>query len=65
MERYSFQNIEKKWRNNISFNSVKNPKSDKKFYCLEMFPIRLGRFIWVTSELYYWRCSSRYKFLNG
>ena len=30
MERYSFKNIEKKWRNNNSLLSVANPKSERK-----------------------------------
>ena len=29
MERYSFQKIENKWRNNAKANSVKNDKSKK------------------------------------
>ena len=39
MERYSFQKIEDKWRKNKGANSVKNLKSKKKYYCLEMFAI--------------------------
>ena len=30
MERYNFQTIERKWRNNPSFNSVKNKKAKKE-----------------------------------
>ena len=43
MERYSFQKIENKWRNNIKANSVKNKDSKKKYYCLEMFPYPSGK----------------------
>ena len=42
MERYNFQTIERKWRNKTSFNSVKNEKAKKKYYCLEMFPYPSG-----------------------
>ena len=43
MERYSFQNIERKWRNKSHFNSVSNDSSKKKYYCLEMFPYPSGK----------------------
>ena len=49
MDRYNFKKIEKKWQNfwtkNKSFKS-KIDKKKKKFYCLEMFPYPLGKFIW-------------------
>ena len=31
MERYSFQQVEKKWRDQIDANSVKNKNSKKKY----------------------------------
>ena len=43
MERYNFLTIEKKWRENKSAISVSNPKANKKFYCLEMFPYPSGK----------------------
>ena len=43
MERYSFQRIETKWRNNPAANSVQNKNSKKKYYCLEMFPYPSGK----------------------
>ena len=43
MERYSFKNIEKKWRNKNLFLSVANSNSKKKYYCLEMFPYPSGK----------------------
>ncbi len=43
MERYSFQNIERKWRSSKTFTSVKNDKAKKKYYCLEMFPYPSGK----------------------
>ena len=43
MERYSFQQIENKWRNISSANSVENLTSKKKNYCLEMFPYPSGK----------------------
>ena len=45
MERYNFKIVEEKWQNtwsvNKSFKSSK--KSQKKFYCLEMFPYPSGK----------------------
>ena len=32
MERYNFLNVEKKWRKNVSANSVKNNNSKTKSY---------------------------------
>ena len=43
MERYNFLAVEKKWRKNVSANSVKNNNSKKKYYCLEMFPYPSGK----------------------
>ena len=66
MDRYNFRLIENKWQNNWdknkSFKSEIN--SEKKFYCLECFHI------WENShgsrkKLYYRRCFSRYKSLEG
>ena len=45
MERYNFQKIEKKWRENTSAVSVENKDSNKKYYCLEMFPYLLKKFM--------------------
>ena len=46
MDRYNFKNIENKWQKlwdeNKSFSSKIN-KSQKKFYCLEMFPYPSGK----------------------
>ncbi len=46
MERYNFKSIEKKWQNfweeNKSFKTKINA-SQKKFYCLEMFPYPSGK----------------------
>ena len=43
MERYNYLAVEKKWREKPSAMTVKNNKSSKKFYCLEMFPYPSGK----------------------
>tara|TARA_B100000902_G_scaffold212131_1_gene201714 strand:+ start:4802 stop:7336 length:2535 start_codon:yes stop_codon:yes gene_type:complete len=46
VERYNFKSIEKKWQNFWEENKIfktKINKSQKKFYCLEMFPYPSGK----------------------
>ena len=43
MQRYNYKIIEKKWRENKFATSVKNESSNKKYYCLEMFPYPSGK----------------------